>query len=467
MNSFAAIVLAAGKSTRMRSSMPKALHPIAGRPMIQHVLYALEQAGASRVIVVVGHGADQVRSLLGDSVEYVEQTEQRGTGHAALMTESLLSEWDGPVLVVPGDAPMITADALSALLESHSTNAATLLTVQLGDPTGYGRVVRENSGIGVQQIVEEKDASPTQREITEVAVSIYVFDPAFLYPALNGLSPENAQGEYYLTDTIGIARSQQRIVGALAWPDAAVGRGVNTRVELAEIDAMMQARIIRAHMLAGVTVVDPASTRIEIGVKIGQDTTVHPFTILRGITDIGEHCEIGPGSRIEDASIGARTRVRDSWVVASEVGSDTTIGPFANIRPASTIGSHVKIGDFVEIKSSVIEDDVSAGHFAYLGDATVGENSNIGAGTITCNYDGVRKHKTNIGKRAFVGSNSTLVAPVTIGDGAYVAAGSTITDSVPDNALGIGRAHQAVKDGWASRHAKSLAQAGKDAPKNE
>ncbi len=290
-----------------------------------------------------------------------------------------------------------------------------------------------------------------------------------MYPALNGLSPENAQGEYYLTDTIGVARSQQRIRSARSrGRTRQSGRGVNTRVELAEIDAMMQARIIRAHMLAGVTVSRSAqhAHRGRREDRAGHDV-VHPFTILRGITDIGEHCEIGPGSRIEDASIGARTRVRDSWVVASEVGSDTTIGPFANIRPASTIGSHVKIGDFVEIKSSVIEDDVSAGHFAYLGDATVGENSNIGAGTITCNYDGVRKHKTNIGKRAFVGSNSTLVAPVSIGDGAYVAAGSTITDSVPDNALGIGRAHQAVKDGWASRHAKSLAQAGKDAPKNE
>jgi bifunctional UDP-N-acetylglucosamine pyrophosphorylase/glucosamine-1-phosphate N-acetyltransferase len=450
MSSFAAIVLAAGKSTRMRSSKPKALHNIAGWPMLVHILNTLETAGASRIVVVVGHGADQVRSTIGDRVEYVEQVEQRGTGHAAMMAKSLLEDWTDPILVVPGDAPLLSAEAVQAVLKAHADNAATLLSVEMDNPTGYGRIVRNLDG-RVVEIVEEKDATPEQRAIREVCVSVYAFNPAFLFDCLSDITPDNAQGEYYLTDVVSVARKRELPVDALLWHDPRVGYGANTRVELAEIDAIFQRRIQHNHMLAGVTIVDPLNTRIEAGVNIGMDTVVWPGTIIRGVTDIGENCTIGPGARIEDARIGEGCRVRDSWIVASEIGSQTTVGPYANIRPNSTIGNNVKIGDFVEVKASTIDDEVSAGHFAYLGDATIGSDTNIGAGTITCNYDGFRKHKTVIGKNVFVGSNSTLVAPVTIGDGAFIAAGSAISEDVAPDSLAIGRSRQTAKDGWAAK----------------
>ncbi len=457
MTSFAAVILAAGKSTRMKSSVPKALHPVAGLPMIVHILGALEKAGAARIVVVVGHGADQVRSVLGDRVEFVEQSEQRGTGHAAQMTRPLLQDWQGPIIVLPGDAPLITPDAITALLKTHASNAITLLSIELERPTGYGRIVRSESG-SVASIVEEKDATDEQRAIREVNVSIYAFEPAFLFNSLSLLQPNNVQGEYYLTDTVSLAHDLSREIAAITWHDPNVGRGVNTRVELSEVNALFHQRILREHMLAGVSIIDPHSTRIEAEVNIGADTTIHPFTVLRGVTDIGESCEIGPGARIDDAKIGNKVTVRDSWIVASEVGDDTKIGPYANIRPNSTIGRHVKIGDFVEVKSSKIEDNAKAGHFAYLGDAEVGEDSNIGAGTITCNFDGKNKHKTVIGKRVFTGSNSTLVAPLNIADDAYIAAGSTITEDLPAGALGIGRARQVTKPEWVMNRRAKMAE---------
>jgi bifunctional UDP-N-acetylglucosamine pyrophosphorylase/glucosamine-1-phosphate N-acetyltransferase len=336
------------------------------------------------------------------------------------------------------------------VLKAHADNAATLLSVEMDNPTGYGRIVRNLDG-RVVEIVEEKDATPEQRAIREVCVSVYAFNPAFLFDCLSDITPDNAQGEYYLTDVVSVARKRELPVDALLWHDPRVGYGANTRVELAEIDAIFQRRIQHNHMLAGVTIVDPLNTRIEAGVNIGMDTVVWPGTIIRGVTDIGENCTIGPGARIEDARIGEGCRVRDSWIVASEIGSQTTVGPYANIRPNSTIGNNVKIGDFVEVKASTIDDEVSAGHFAYLGDATIGSDTNIGAGTITCNYDGFRKHKTVIGKNVFVGSNSTLVAPVTIGDGAFIAAGSAISEDVAPDSLAIGRSRQTAKDGWAAK----------------
>lgn len=451
--SFAAVVLAAGKSTRMRSKRPKTLHPIAGRPLISHILSALSASGAQRIVVVVGHQAEQVREALGDSYEYVVQSEQKGTGHAARMAEPLLSDWPGPVVFVPGDAPLITPDAIAALLEAHGQNDATMLSIALSDPTGYGRILRSDDG-AILGVVEEKDATLEQRAILEVCCSIYAFQPSFLFSALESLTADNAQGEYYLTDTIGTARKRGAALGALLWPDPKVGIGVNNRIELAEAANLLNQRILRQHMLAGVSVVDPATTRIDADVRIGADTTVHPFTILSGVTDIGEDCEIGPGARVSDSKIGDGVHVKDSYIVASEIGDGTTIGPFANIRPGSTVGRNVKIGDFVELKKSTLEDDVSAGHFAYLGDATIGAHTNIGAGTIVCNYDGVKKHVTHIGANAFIGSNTTLVAPVTIGDGAVVAAGSTVTEEVPADALAIARERQTIKPGWAAERRK-------------
>lgn len=437
----------------MRSKRPKTLHPIAGRPLISHTLDALKAAGASRIVIVVGHGADQVREALGDTYEYALQTEQKGTGHAAKMTHSLLSDWQGPVVFVPGDAPLVTPDAITALLEAHDSNAVTLLSIGLSDPTGYGRILRDEEG-RVLGIVEEKDASVEQKAILEVCCSIYAFEPRFLFSALDSLTANNAQGEYYLTDTVGIARKRNAAVDALLWPDPQAGMGVNNRIELAEAASLLNQRILCRHMLNGVTILDPATTRIDADVRIGIDTTIHPFTIVSGVTDIGEDCEIGPGARISDSKLGDGVHVKDSHIVASEIGSSTTVGPFANIRPGSTVGRDVKIGDFVELKKTVLEDGVSAGHFAYLGDAIIGSETNIGAGTIVCNYDGIKKHQTRIGANAFIGSNSTLIAPLTIGDGAVVAAGSAINEEVPPDALAIARERQTNKPGWASQRRK-------------
>ena len=447
----AALILAAGKSTRMKSNRPKALHALLGQPLLRGAVDAAQGAGASRTILVVGHQADLVREAMGPDLEYVLQAEQKGTGHAVLMAESLLRDWDGPLLVLPGDAPLLSDSLLEALLahHTHSGAAATLLTAVLDDAGAYGRIVRDDETGRVQAIVEARDASPEQLQIREISTSVYAFDPAALFDALSQITPQNAQGEYYLTDAVALLAASGRIVEALVSPDADVVRGVNTRPELVELRALMQARIHHAHGLAGVTILDPLTTHIDAAVKIGPDTTIHPFTLLSGVTDIGEDCEIGPGARISDSRLGNGVSVRDSHVTASEVGDECRIGPFANLRPGSVLGQKVKIGDFVELKNAVLGDGVSAGHLSYLGDAEIGPRTNIGAGTITCNYDGVDKHRTIIGADAFVGTHSTLVAPVTLGEGAWTAAGSAITENVPAGALGIGRARQVNKEGWA------------------
>ena len=447
----AALILAAGKSTRMKSNRPKALHALLGQPLLRWAVDAAQGAGASRTILVVGHQADLVREAMGPDLEYVLQAEQKGTGHAVLMAESLLRDWDGPLLVLPGDAPLLSDSLLEALLahHTHSGAAATLLTAVLDDAGAYGRIVRDDETGRVQAIVEARDASPEQLQIREISTSVYAFDPAALFDALSQITPQNAQGEYYLTDAVALLAASGRIVEALVSPDADVVRGVNTRPELVELRALMQARIHHAHGLAGVTILDPLTTHIDAAVKIGPDTTIHPFTLLSGITDIGEDCEIGPGARISDSRLGNGVSVRDSHITASEVGDECRIGPFANLRPGSVLGQKVKIGDFVELKNAVLGDGVSAGHLSYLGDAEIGPRTNIGAGTITCNYDGVDKHRTIIGADAFVGTHSTLVAPVTLGEGAWTAAGSAITENVPAGALGIGRARQVNKEGWA------------------
>jgi bifunctional UDP-N-acetylglucosamine pyrophosphorylase/glucosamine-1-phosphate N-acetyltransferase len=428
---FSAIVLAAGKSTRMKSKKPKSLHPVAGQPLIEHVLDALVEAGAERIVIVVGHQAELVKSTIGGDFEYVLQEEQLGTGHAVKMAETLLKDSELPILVVPGDAPLITAEAIANLVSSHAGNDMTLLSVELDNPTGYGRILRDKTG-GVLAIIEQKDADIDQLSIREVGVSVYAFEPAFLFSAIAELSPANAQKEYYLTDTVGIARRQGKLIGTVVWNDPDVGLGINNRIELASISAKLNERIIRRHQLSGVTVVDPTSTFIDKSVQIGADSIIHPFTILSGVTDIGEDCVIGPGVRVSDSQIGDRVAVRDSYVVSSELGSGTTVGPFANLRPGSIVGKNVKIGDFVELKKATLEDNVSAGHFTYLGDVTVGNATNIGAGTI-------------------IGSNSTLVAPLTIGENSFVAAGSTITNEVPPGSLAVGRSRQENKEGWVER----------------
>ncbi len=459
----AVLVLAAGKSTRMKSKTPKGLHPLLGKPLLRWAIDAALAAGAARTVLVVGHQAEQVREAMGEDFEYVLQAEQKGTGHAVQMAQSLLQDWPGPLLVLPGDAPLLTHALLEDLLHAHARSgaAATLLTALLDDPASYGRIVRDPDTNMVEGIVEARDATDAQLAVREISTSVYVFQPAKLFGALAQITPTNAQGEYYLTDVVRLLAEQGELVHALVSPDADVVRGVNTRPELVELTQMLQARLHRAHGLAGVTIVDPLSTHIDATVRIGQDTTVHPFTIICGVTDIGDDCVIGPGARISDARIGNGVSVRDSHVVASDIGDGTRVGPYANIRPGSVVGKDVKIGDFVELKAATIGDNVSAGHFAYLGDAQVGARTNIGAGTITCNYDPLRtpaKNLTVIGADAFIGTHTTLVAPVTVGNGAYTAAGSVITQAVPDGALAFGRAAQVNKDGWVARK-KQLAQA--------
>ena len=449
----AALILAAGKSTRMRSKTPKALHPLLGKPLLRWIVDAALGAGVTRTAIVVGHQAEAVRSVFGPEFEYVLQAEQRGTGHAVQMAESLLSDWPGTLLILPGDAPLLSAGLLNTLIAEHvaSNAAATLLTATLEDAGAYGRVVRDEQGGGVRAIVEARDATPDQLALREIGTSVYAFQPAKLFEALRRITPQNAQGEFYLTDVIALLAEQGERVGALISSDADIVRGVNTRSELVELAQTLQSRVHQAHLMAGVTILDPLTTHIEADVKIGQDTVIHPFSILTGVTDIGQDCIIGPGARISDSQLGRAVSVRDAYVTASTVGDGTRIGPYANLRPGNVVGRDVKIGDFVELKNATLGDKVSAGHLAYLGDAEIGAGTNIGAGTITCNYDPFltpTKNMTIVGADAFVGTHSTLVAPVTLGDGAYTAAGSIITKEVPAGALGIGRARQVNKDGW-------------------
>ena len=455
--SAAAIILAAGRSTRMRSKLPKMLHPLCGQPMTAHVIRACQQAGVEKIVVVVGHEADAVKAGLGDSVEYALQAQQRGTGDAVQAAKELLGDWSGTILVLAGDVPLLSGTTLAALLAHHAASgaAATLLTAYLEDPTGYGRVVRDNNN-HVARIVEHKDANEAERGIKEWNPSLYAFESAALWSALSDVRPSNVQGEYYLTDTIGLLAARNARIEALAIGDTMGDTqdvfGVNTRVELAACASIMRHRLLNALMLAGVSITDPANTYVDVDVAVGQDTVIEPNSYLLRGAKIGEDCVIGPLARIENSQIGDRVRILASQVVDSVLEDDVKVGPFANLRPGTHLGKKVKIGDFVEVKNSHLHEGAQASHLAYIGDAEVGEGANIGGGVITCNYDGYHKHRTIIGKRVFVGSNSTLVAPVTLGDGAFVAAASAITMDVPADALGIARSYPSVKEGWAARY---------------
>lgn len=457
-SSVAAIVLAAGKSTRMRSKLPKALHPLWGRPLLAHILEALGQAQVSRRIVVVGHQAEAVRNAMDSRygvgvIEYAEQTEQKGTGHAAQMAAPLLADYSGDVLIVPGDAPLLSGEVLSALISTHRERgaAATLLTAVLNTDAGsYGRVLRDADG-DVLGVVEAKDATPEQKTIREINASVYAFSAPSLFQALNDLHPNNAQGELYLTDVISLLRNAGAKIAALIADDEEVVAGVNTKVELAEVGEKMRRKLLQKLMLSGVTIVDPATTYIDADVSVGQDTVLHPGTHLKGATSIGEDCEIGPDADITDTLIGNNVRARHCVMELAEIGDKCKIGPFAHLRPGSILKNGVRIGNFVETKAALLHEGVAAGHLSYLGDAEIGERTNIGAGTITCNYDGFQKHRTVIGADSFIGTHSTLVAPVTIGNEAFTAAGSVITKQVPDGALAIARERQIVREGWWTR----------------
>jgi bifunctional UDP-N-acetylglucosamine pyrophosphorylase/glucosamine-1-phosphate N-acetyltransferase len=449
------VILAAGEGTRMRSALPKVLHPICGRPMLLWPLLAARAAGAGRVIVV-DNPARRLEEHLPEDVELAVQEQPRGTGDAVAAGARLLAEnADGAVLVVNGDMPLITGEAIAALLAAHAASgaAATLATMELADPAGYGRIVRASDG-SVQRVAETKvagDATAAELAIREVNAGLYAFDARTLRESLARLGADNAQGELYLPDVLPLMLQAGRTVRAHPLPDPALALGVNDRVDLATVTALAQQRIHRAHQRAGVTIVDPASTLIEAGVRIGRDTVVEPSTFLRGTTTIGERSAIGPASTIIDSALGDAVSVVHSYLHDASVGDGGKVGPFAYLRPGADLREGAKAGTFVEIKNSTLGAGTKVPHLSYIGDTRIGERSNIGAGTITANYDGHAKHPTTIGAGVRLSVHTSLVAPVTVGDGAYTGAGSVITEDVPAGSLGIARARQRNIEGYAER----------------
>jgi len=420
--------------------------------MVGHVVDTLEQLDAERMVAVVGFGAEAVQAYLGDRVEYALQLQQLGTGHAVLQAQPALGAEDGTTLVICGDTPLIAEDTLRAMLALHGESgaAATILTARLDAPQGYGRIIRGDGG-AVARIVEQKDCNAEEAAVTEINTGTYCFDNRKLFEALAQVTNENAQNEYYLTDVIGILAGRGEVVQGYCMADPAESIGVNDRVALAEAERMFRARTNRAHMLGGVTIVDPANTYIEAGVIIGEDTVLLPGTSLRGRTIVGSGCVVGPQTDINDSTIRDGVQIKMSVVNDAFIDDQAAIGPFAYLRPGARIGKQVKIGDFVEIKNASLDEGSKVSHLSYVGDAIVGRNVNIGCGAITVNYDGFNKSVTEIGDDAFVGSNVNLIAPVTIGKGAYVVAGSTITHAVDDGDLAIARERQTNKPGYAEK----------------
>ena len=448
------VVLAAGKGTRMRSELPKVLHRVNGRPMLSHVLATANSVKPASITVVLGYMAEMVRSAYADdpSVHFVVQEPQLGTGHALLQALPRLETAQGDVLLLYGDVPLLSPATVATLLMRHRQDqaAATVLTAEVDQPFGYGRVVRQDGAIA--RIVEERDATPAERGIREINAGIYALAIEPLAGAIAALAPQNAQGEYYLPDLIGIYRRRGLGVSTLTVRSADEIRGVNSRRELAEVTRLVRNAKIEELLAAGVTLIDPATTYVEADVQVGADTVLHPNVYLEGRTVIGAACEVHAGTRLSNATVGDRVTIRNYCVITdSTVESDAVLGPFAHLRPGSVVRSEAHVGNFVELKKATLGRKSKASHLTYLGDATIGDNVNIGAGTITCNYDGKDKHLTVVGDGAFIGSDSQLIAPVTIGKGAYVAAGSSITDDVPDEALAITRGRQTNKDGWARR----------------
>jgi bifunctional UDP-N-acetylglucosamine pyrophosphorylase / glucosamine-1-phosphate N-acetyltransferase len=447
-----AVILAAGQGTRMKSKLYKVLHPVCGKPMVQHVVDQVNKLDTQEIVTIIGHGAETVKAQLGNSSLYALQDQQLGTAHAVMQAREMLEGKEGVTLVVCGDTPLIKAETMEALFKQHveAKAKATVLTARIENPSGYGRIVRNSSGL-VEKIVEHKDATEDERKINEINTGTYCFDNIALFEALKHVSNENVQGEYYLPDLIEILKKQGEIVTAYQTSDLEETLGVNDRVALAEAERIMRSRINELHMRNGVTIIDPHNTYIEADVVIGADTTILPGTMLKGKTTIGADCTIGPHSEIVSCQIGDGTVIRQSAAHNSCIGSKVNIGPFAHIRPESNIADEVKIGNFVEIKKAVFGKGSKASHLSYIGDAEVGSDVNIGCGSITVNYDGKNKFLTKIEDEVFIGCNSNLVAPVTIGKGAYVAAGSTITKDVPGNALSIARAHQVNKENYVDK----------------
>lgn len=446
---FTSVILAAGMGTRMKSKMPKVLHKVCGKPLSKWVIDASKAAGADKVCAVVGHKAETVKEVLGDVCEFALQAEQKGTGHAVMQAIDVIKNSKGEVVILNGDTPLITAETINKAIEYHKNNGnqATVITAILDDATGYGRIIRDNDG-SVLKIVEQKDASEEEKKINEVNSGMYVFDAQSLVYALDKITPNNAQGEYYLTDTLEILLSAGKKIGGYVISDNDEIRGINDRVQLNEAEKIMQKRINEYHMRNGVTMRNPESVYIEDGVEIGNDTEICQNVTIKSGTKIGSDCVIGSGSMLDRAVIHDGVDVLSSVILESEVDEGTHVGPFAYIRPNCHVGKEVKVGDFVELKNSNIDDGTKISHLTYIGDSDVGKRVNFGCGTVTCNYDGKKKYRTTIGDDCFVGCNTNFVSPINVGDGVYIAAGSTITEDIPENSLSIARARQVNKEGW-------------------
>ncbi len=446
------VILAAGKGTRMKSKLPKVLHKAGGKPMLQHVIDAAKGAGAKRSIAVVGFQAEMVRAAISADTEIVVQAEQLGTGHAVLQTAEALKDETGTVMVLCGDTPLLTAEMLRAFYEAHCKSGAkaTVLTAVMPDSTGYGRVIRSADGM-LQKIVEHKDATEMEREIREVNSGIYCFDKESLFSALAEVECHNAQGEYYLPDVLDILRSRGEKIAAYAVDDYESTLGVNSRVQLAQAEKIIRARKNNELMEQGVTLMDPATTYVDAEVVVGSDTVIYPGTWLEGRTVIGSGCEIGPNCRFTDVKVGDNAVVSFTYAHECEMEEGVTVGPYVHIRPNTVLKKDVHVGNFVEVKNSNIGEGTKLPHLSYIGDCDMGSKVNMGCGTITVNYDGMMKHRTVVGDNAFIGCNTNLVAPVTVGEGAYVGAGSTITKEVPAGWLAVARAHQKNIRGWAGK----------------
>jgi bifunctional UDP-N-acetylglucosamine pyrophosphorylase/glucosamine-1-phosphate N-acetyltransferase len=441
-----AVILAAGKGTRMKSKKHKVLHEICGKPMIRYILDTLQNIGASQTMLVVGHLGETLEQQLVGEVTFVKQTKQLGTAHAVMQTESLLQGKDGITLVLNGDHPLFTEETLALLIQTHQEKnaAATVLTANMANPTGYGRVIRKQDG-SVSYIVEQKDATAKEQTVQEINTGTYCFHNQKLFEALQLVNNDNNQGEYYLPDVISILQEQEETVAVAMMEDEQEAMGVNDRVQLSIAEQYMQQRILANHMRNGVTIHQPMTVTIEGDVEIDADTVIYPGSLIRGATKIGSDCRIGPNVDLLNVNIADHTQIRYSVVEDSNIGSNAKIGPYTYIRPGSNLSESTKVGAFVDLKNASLGKGTKVSHLAYVGDAEVGENVNIACGVVTVNYDGFQKHQTVVKDGAFIGCNTNLIAPVTIEQNGYVAAGSTITEDVPADAFAIAREKQVTK----------------------
>ncbi len=453
------ILLAAGQGKRMRSGLPKVLHCLCGKPLFLHPLEIAQKLQPRKIVIVIGHGAEFVqRSYAGTDVSWVIQEQQLGTGHAVLCARRMFDDFSGDILILSGDVPLIIQSTLDAMINRHQAQQAalTLMTAYLEDPTGYGRILRDGGG-AISGIVEERDATAVEKQIKEVNAGVYVASPEFLFSALERVSNHNQQREYYLPDIVAIGLAQQRKIATFGIDNPHEMMGINTREELAAMEKILQERINRKWMEAGVTLKDPQTVYIDEGVTIGRDTVIGPNTHLRGRTTIGERCQIDGSAYLSDAELENEVHLLFSVVITnSRIASGAIVGPFAHLRPGTALGRNVHIGNFVEAKQATIGDGTKANHLTYLGDCTIGRETNIGAGTITCNYDGFKKYRTTIGDRVQVGSDSTLIAPVSLGNDVYVATATTVRHDVPAGALVFNQREERVRNGWTEQKRQKM-----------